>query len=395
MIEIDSNTISVSELTQKIKTTLELGFNQVEVIGEISNYTAASSGHKYLTLKDNNAQISCVMWKSRPVNFQIENGMKVYAKGSITVYPPRGSYQLDIASIRPQGIGDLYLAYEKLKKELLELGYFSSDIKKPLPLLPQRIGVSTSPTGAAVRDIFSTLERRIPFAEIFFYPTMVQGSGSELEIAKAITELDKLNLDVIIIGRGGGSIEDLWSYNTKVVADAIFTAKTPIIAGVGHETDNTIADLVADLRAPTPTGAAEIVSINTKDIISQTLDENQMKLLNLIEEKLTQLKSEVDSKFEQLNKSGLSYRLDKYKINIDNKSTILEKQIAININRAKVALENYETVMKKVNPLIPLERGYAMLLKDDERVDASTELSVGDEIKIVRKTNTNKATIKE
>jgi exodeoxyribonuclease VII large subunit len=395
MFEIDSNTISVSELTQKIKTTLELGFNQVEVIGEISNYTAASSGHKYLTLKDNNAQISCVMWKSRPVNFQIENGMKVYAKGSITVYPPRGSYQLDIASIRPQGIGDLYLAYEKLKKELLELGYFSSDIKKPLPLLPQRIGVSTSPTGAAVRDIFSTLERRIPFAEIFFYPTMVQGSGSELEIAKAITELDKLNLDVIIIGRGGGSIEDLWSYNTKVVADAIFTAKTPIIAGVGHETDNTIADLVADLRAPTPTGAAEIVSINTKDIISQTLDENQMKLLNLIEEKLTQLKSEVDSKFEQLNKSGLSYRLDKYKINIDNKSTILEKQIAININRAKVALENYETVMKKVNPLIPLERGYAMLLKDDERVDASTELSVGDEIKIVRKTNTNKATIKE
>ncbi|TNE34377.1 exodeoxyribonuclease VII large subunit, partial [bacterium] len=293
MFELDSNTISISELTQKIKSTLETGFSQVEVVGEISNYTSASSGHKYLTLKDNNAQISCVMWKSRAINFQIENGMKVFAKGSISVYPPRGSYQLDISSLRPQGIGDLYLAYEKLKKELFELGYFDVSTKKKLPILPQRIGVSTSPTGAAIKDIFSTIKRRIPFAEIYFYPVMVQGSGSENEIANAIIELDKLDLDVLIIGRGGGSIEDLWSYNTKVVADAIYNANTPIISGVGHETDNTIADLVADFRAPTPTGAAEIISINTKEIISQTLDENQITIFNILNNNILNLKKDV------------------------------------------------------------------------------------------------------
>lgn len=395
MFEIDSNTISVSQLTQKIKSVLEEDFSRIEVVGEISNFTSASSGHKYFTLKDSNAQISAVMWRSTNVSFPIENGMKVNVKGSISVYPPRGSYQLVVTSMRPQGIGDLYLAYEQLKKELLDLGYFSADIKKKWPIIPQRIGVSTSPTGAAIQDIISTLERRAPFAEIYLYPVMVQGNGSEKEIAHAINELDKLELDVIIIGRGGGSIEDLWSYNTREVADAIYNAKTPIVAGVGHETDTTIADLVADHRAPTPTGAAEIVSINTIDIIRQTLDENQLSITNSINNSISNYKKELNNKFDRLKSSGIKNSIDLLKLNLDSYEKQLHKQILLNIQTKKIQLKNYANVISKMNPALPLEKGYAMILKNGERVKTSQVLSKNDKIKIIRNNNENIAIIEE
>lgn len=395
MFEIDSNTISVSQLTQKIKSVLEEDFSRIEVVGEISNFTSASSGHKYFTLKDSNAQISAVMWRSTNVSFPIENGMKVNVKGSISVYPPRGSYQLVVTSMRPQGIGDLYLAYEQLKKELLDLGYFSADIKKKWPIIPQRIGVSTSPTGAAIQDIISTLERRAPFAEIYLYPVMVQGNGSEKEIAHAINELDKLELDVIIIGRGGGSIEDLWSYNTREVADAIYNAKTPIVAGVGHETDTTIADLVADHRAPTPTGAAEIVSINTIDIIRQTLDENQLSITNSINNSISNYKKELNNKFDRLKSSGIKNSIDLLKLNLDSYEKQLHKQILLNIQTKKIQLKNYANVISKMNPTLPLEKGYAMILKDGKRVKPSQLLSKDDKIKIIRNNNENIAIIEE
>ncbi|MFA7325570.1 MAG: exodeoxyribonuclease VII large subunit [Candidatus Kapaibacterium sp.] len=393
MFEIDSNTISVSQLTQKIKTVLEGDFSRIEVVGEISNFTAASSGHKYFTLKDSNAQISAVMWKSTNVSFPIENGMKVNAKGSISVYPPRGSYQLTVTSMRPQGVGDLYLAYEKLKQDLLELGYFSAENKKKWPIIPQRIGVSTSPTGAAIQDILSTLERRVPFAEVYLYPVMVQGNGSEKEIANAIIELDKLDLDVIIIGRGGGSIEDLWSYNTREVADAIHNAKTPIVAGVGHETDTTIADLVADHRAPTPTGAAEIVSINTIDIIRQTLDENQLAMSNLINYSISNWKKEINSRFDRLKSSGIKGSIDMIKIQLDNSEKHLRRQMLLSLQNKKTQIQNYENVISKMNPTLPLEKGYAMILKNGERVKATEILSKGDSVKIIRTNNENTAII--
>ena len=395
MFEIDSNTISVSQLTQKIKSVLEEDFSRIEVVAEISNLTSASSGHKYFTLKDSNAQISAVMWRSTNVSFPIENGMKVNVKGSISVYPPRGSYQLVVTSMRPQGIGDLYLAYEKLKKELLDLGYFSAENKKKWPIIPQRIGVSTSPTGAALHDIISTLERRSPFAEIYLYPVMVQGNGSEKEIAHAINELDKLELDVIIIGRGGGSIEDLWSYNTRDVADAIYNAKTPIVAGVGHETDTTIADLVADHRAPTPTGAAEIVSINTIDIIRQTLDENQLSITNSINNSISNYKKELNNKFDRLKSSGIKNSIDLLKLNLDSYEKQLHKQILLNIQTKKIQLKNYANVISKMNPALPLEKGYAMILKNGERVKTSQVLSKNDKIKIIRNNNENIAIIEE
>lgn len=395
MFEIDSNTISVSQLTQKIKSVLEEDFSRIEVVGEISNFTSASSGHKYFTLKDSNSQISAVMWRSTNVSFPIENGMKVNVKGSISVYPPRGSYQLVVTSMRPQGIGDLYLAYEQLKKELLDLGYFSADIKKKWPIIPQRIGVSTSPTGAAIQDIISTLERRAPFAEVYLYPVMVQGNGSEKEIANAINELDKLELDVMIIGRGGGSIEDLWSYNTREVADAIYNAKTPIVAGVGHETDTTIADLVADHRAPTPTGAAEIVSINTIDIIRQTLDENQLSITNSINNSISNYKKELNNKFDRLKSSGIKNSIDLLKLNLDSYEKQLHKQILLNIQTKKIQLKNYANVISKMNPTLPLEKGYAMILKDGKRVKPSQLLSKDDKIKIIRNNNENIAIIEE
>jgi exodeoxyribonuclease VII large subunit len=395
MFEIDSNTISVSQLTQKIKSVLEEDFSRIEVVGEISNFTAASSGHKYFTLKDINAQISAVMWRSTNVSFPIENGMKVNVKGSISVYPPRGSYQLVVTSMRPQGIGDLYLAYEKLKKDLLELGYFSAENKKKWPIIPQRIGVSTSPTGAAIQDILSTLKRRAPFAEIYLYPVMVQGNGSEKEIAHAINELDKLELDVMIIGRGGGSIEDLWSYNTREVADAIYNAKTPIVAGVGHETDTTIADLVADHRAPTPTGAAEIVSINTIDIIRQTLDENQLSMTNSINHSISNYKKELDNRFERLKSSGIKNSIDLLKMNLETSEKQLHKQILLNIQTKKIQLKNYENVISKMNPALPLEKGYAIILKNGERVKTSQVLSKNDKINIIRTNNENTAIIED
>ncbi len=395
MFEIDSNTISVSQLTQKIKSVLEEDFSRIEVVGEISNFTAASSGHKYFTLKDSNAQISAVMWRSTNVSFPIENGMKVNVKGSISVYPPRGSYQLVVTSMRPQGIGDLYLAYEKLKKDLLELGYFSAENKKKWPIIPQRIGVSTSPTGAAIQDILSTLERRAPFAEIYLYPVMVQGNGSEKEIAHAINELDKLELDVMIIGRGGGSIEDLWSYNTREVADAIYNAKTPIVAGVGHETDTTIADLVADHRAPTPTGAAEIVSINTIDIIRQTLDENQLSMTNSINHSISNYKKELDNRFERLKSSGIKNSIDLLKMNLETSEKQLHKQILLNIQTKKIQLKNYENVISKMNPALPLEKGYAIILKNGERVKTSQVLSKNDKINIIRTNKENTAIIED
>lgn len=395
MFEIDSNTISVSQLTQKIKSVLEEDFSRIEVVGEISNFTAASSGHKYFTLKDSNAQISAVMWRSTNVSFPIENGMKVNVKGSISVYPPRGSYQLVVTSMRPQGIGDLYLAYEKLKKDLLELGYFSAENKKKWPIIPQRIGVSTSPTGAAIQDILSTLKRRAPFAEIYLYPVMVQGNGSEKEIAHAINELDKLELDVMIIGRGGGSIEDLWSYNTREVADAIYNAKTPIVAGIGHETDTTIADLVADHRAPTPTGAAEIVSINTFDIIRQTLDENQLSMTNSINHSISNYKKELDNRFERLKSSGIKNSIDLLKMNLETSEKQLHKQILLNIQTKKIQLKNYENVISKMNPALPLEKGYAIILKNGERVKTSQVLLKNDKIKIIRINNENTAIIED
>ncbi|MBI4546997.1 MAG: exodeoxyribonuclease VII large subunit, partial [Ignavibacteriae bacterium] len=241
----EAKILTVSELTRRIKSVLETGFLDVSVQGEISNCKLHSSGHLYFTLKDESSQLQAVMWRGRVMNlfFTPQDGMKVIARGNITVYEVRGIYQIDVLQLQPLGTGELQLAFERLKQKLAAEGLFAPEHKKPLPGYPARIGIVTSPTGAAIQDILSIISRRNPAVEVILYPVRVQGSGAAEEIATAIRDFDRYGeIDVMIVGRGGGSLEDLWAFNEEIVARAIYDSKIPIISAVGHEIDFTIAD---------------------------------------------------------------------------------------------------------------------------------------------------------
>lgn len=257
------NALTVSEITQSIKSVLEQQFSYLFIQGEISNFKSQSSGHWYFSLKDATAQISAVMFRldAKLVPFEPKDGDQIVIKGEISVYPPRGNYQVIVRHMRPYGIGQLLLMLEKRKKELAALGYFDASRKKKLPLFFTTVAVVTSPTGAVIRDILHVLNRRLGKYHLIVSPVKVQGTGAALEIAQAIEEINQYRLaDVIIVARGGGSLEDLWAFNECVVVEAIFRSEIPVISAVGHETDITLSDLVADLRAPTPSVAAELVS---------------------------------------------------------------------------------------------------------------------------------------
>jgi exodeoxyribonuclease VII large subunit len=264
--------LSVTEITSRIKGLLEGEFPSVWVEGEISNFKRAASGHLYFTLKDESAQLRCVCFKSsaRSIRFNLEDGLKIVVRGSLSIYERRGEYQLYVEVAEPSGIGALQLAFEQLKVKLQAEGLFDASRKRPLPLYPQSIGVVTSPTGAAIRDILRVLKRRHKGISVMIYPAKVQGEGAAAEIVDGIRYFSEAqNADVVIIGRGGGSVEDLWAFNEEIVARAIAASKVPIISAVGHEIDFTISDFVADLRAPTPSAAAEIVSTAKDDISRQ------------------------------------------------------------------------------------------------------------------------------
>jgi len=277
----DARVLTVTELTALVKEKLEAAFSDVYVMGEISDLRRASSGHVYLTLKDANAVLRTVIWRgvAAKLPLELEEGIEVLARGSIDVYAPRGSYQLIVSWMEPKGLGDLQLAYRRLLEKLEKEGLFKAEHKKPLPSFPQRIGVVTSPTGAAVRDIINVLGRRFPAVEVYIYPSRVQGQGAAEEIATAIARLnEKLpDLDLIIVGRGGGSLEDLWAFNEEAVARAIFDSAIPIVSAVGHEIDFSISDFVADVRAATPTEAAEIVVPDRAEVLAR-LDDRRKRL---------------------------------------------------------------------------------------------------------------------
>ncbi len=362
--------ISVSALTNRIRSVLESDFVGIDVQGEISNFKHHSSGHRYFTLKDDKAQIKCVMWRGKFLSFQPRDGMQVIAKGSLTVYPPQGNYQLDCSDLRPFGEGDLYLAYEALKAKLMAEGYFDANRKKALPKLPFSIGISTSPTGAAVQDMLSTLKRRLPFTTVYFRPTLVQGEGSAEDIVRAIKDLEKTPAEIIIIGRGGGSIEDLWSYNTEMVAKAIFDCSKPIISAVGHETDFTIADFVADYRAPTPSAAAEHATPDRAELLDQLthyyqrlfqkinsqLKSYQMHLLHLQKrlkhpsEKITQQAQQLD----QLEKN--LYRIMKFYLQHKHEKIAHYAQTLDSLSPLKVLQRGFSITKNKVTNKIILHR---------------------------------------
>jgi len=264
---------SVAQLTRQIRQVLEGSLGALAVEGEISNFRGATSGHLYFNLKDRDAQIRCVMFRAaaQSLRFQVEDGLQVIVRGKVTVYEQRGEYQLQVALLEPKGAGALQLAFEQLKKKLEAEGLFAPERKRALPFLPRGIGIVTSPQGAAVRDMITVIGRRFPGMPILIAPAVVQGEQAGREVAQAIAALNRLakreKIDVIIVGRGGGSVEDLWAFNEEVVARAIFASKLPIISAVGHETDFTIADFVADLRAPTPSAAAELAVPNRRDLL--------------------------------------------------------------------------------------------------------------------------------
>ena len=287
--------MTVSELTGKIRDLLAKNFTDITVQGEISNCREAQSGHIYFTLKDDRAQVRCVFFKQqqRGIKFRPEDGLQMSIRGSISVYETRGEYQIYVENLEPIGLGALQLAFEQLKKRLQAEGLFNPARKKPLPLLPSRIGIITSPRGAAVRDVVRILTRRFPNVHLAVYPVRVQGEGSAEEIVKALKFFNaKKMVDVLILARGGGSLEDLWAFNEEIVARAIFASEIPVISGIGHETDFTIADFVADLRASTPSAAAELV-VQTRAEFDKHIAELRETLAGLVRYRLLELSRRV------------------------------------------------------------------------------------------------------
>ena len=286
---------TVSALTEQISDTLTQRFDNVVVQGEVSQWTRASSGHTYFTLKDEKACLSCVLWRGRPLRFTPSVGMRVIASGRITLYPPRGAYQLDCAGLSPLGQGELQIAFERLKGKLLAEGLFELERKRPLPRFPRRIGVITSRDGAALRDIITTLQRRMPSVELVVRPALVQGATAAEEIALGIRQFNTYGgIDLLIVGRGGGSIEDLWAFNEEVVARALADSAIPTISAVGHEIDFTIADFVADARAATPTAAAELAVRDCEEMKS-VLEEIRQRLGLDLARVLTSRRHRLDS----------------------------------------------------------------------------------------------------
>ncbi|MCZ0754677.1 exodeoxyribonuclease VII large subunit [Anoxybacillus sp. J5B_2022] len=282
--------VTVTALTKYIKRKFEVDphLQDLWIKGEISNFTYHSRGHMYFTLKDENARIQAVMFAgyNRYLAFRPENGMKVLVRGEISVYEPSGNYQIYVKEMQPEGIGNLYLAYEQLKQRLEAEGLFSPEHKQPIPSFPRYIGVVTSPTGAAIRDIVTTIRRRYPLGTVILFPSLVQGEHAVDSIVRSIEKANELGyIDVLIVGRGGGSIEELWAFNEEQVARAIFASRVPVISAVGHETDFTIADFVADLRAPTPTGAAELAVPHVAELIER-MTQRKVRLIRAMKEKM-------------------------------------------------------------------------------------------------------------
>ncbi|MDQ1273205.1 MAG: exodeoxyribonuclease large subunit [Planctomycetota bacterium] len=373
--------LTISELTRKIRGSLEQEFFNIWVVGEVSNVKRPSSGHVYLTLKDANAQLQAVMFKTRANNikFEIKDGMSVLAFGSVTVYEARGQYQLIIERMEPKGIGALQLAFLQLKERLEKEGLFDPAHKKPLPLLPKKIGIVTSLTGAAIRDIINVINRRFARVEILIYPVKVQGEGSALEIARAIGDLNTIpDVDVMIVGRGGGSLEDLWAFNEEVVARSIYSSKIPVISAVGHEIDVTISDLVADKRALTPTEAGELV-VPRYDQLKDAVEKIKTRLVQALCNKillagttLLRIKNSFSFKrpFDRILR--LQQALDEI------------VQRFVTAGKHTVALERERLVgltnrLDSVSPLRVLNRGYSITtnVEDDKPIKSVEALDRG------------------
>ncbi|MDP2363986.1 MAG: exodeoxyribonuclease VII large subunit [Ignavibacteria bacterium] len=368
MSEKKEQIFSVSEIIKSIKFILESTFEKISIEGEISNFKAHGSGHWYFNLKDEGAVINCTMWKgvNNYVFFTPEDGMKIIVTGRITVYPPRGSYQIDVRSMKPSGVGELQAAFERLKKKLFEEGLFDQAYKKEIPTFPKKIGLVTAADGAAVKDMISVAGRRFPLVELLIVSTKVQGAGAAENIVKSINQLNLLKeIDVIILARGGGSIEDLWAFNEEIVARAIFKSKIPIVTGVGHEVDFTIADFAADLRAPTPSVAMELATPDIEEIKSFIKDSYSLSC-DIIEKTLENYRSEIE---DQISSYAFRYPLEKirkYSQMVDLNSYKLSKEIGNRILAVsnRVALLSKSIEAYDINKT--LKKGFALIKQNSK-----------------------------
>ncbi|MBI5417482.1 exodeoxyribonuclease VII large subunit [Candidatus Poribacteria bacterium] len=377
---------TVTEATLQIKKLLELSFTNIWIEGEISDLKRPGSGHAYFILKDNSSQIKAVMFRfnNQRLRFALENGIKIIAQGTISVYDKRGEYQIIIEAMEPTGLGALQLAFEQLKKKLFDEGLFNTERKRPIPIYPKKIGIVTSSTGAAIKDILNVINRRFCNVHIIINPVRVQGKEAPTEIANAIQELNKFeDIDVMIVGRGGGSLEDLWAFNEEVVARAIYESGIPVISAVGHEIDYTIADFVADLRAPTPSAAAELVvqnKTNIENIIkmnTERLESSIKNVLNIYKNKTTYLaQKKCFVKPQEIFQ-------DKYQ-EVDY---MIERIKELTSNFLAIKKEKINTIHNSIlhlSPLAILSRGYslALILPEKKLLTNSKDALPGQEIEI-------------
>lgn len=403
--------ISVSQLTRYIKYKIDndVNLNEVFLKGEISNFKAHSRGHFYFTLKDEGSRINAIMFASqtKKIKFVPQDGMKVLVTGKISVFEANGGYQIYVNEMLEDGVGNLYIAYEQLKKKLENEGLFNKDHKKEIPHIPKRVGVVTAPTGAAIKDIISTIKRRWPLTEIYLFPSLVQGEDAKEDIVKQIKKAENfyLPLDTLIVGRGGGSIEDLWPFNEEIVARAIYECKVPTISAVGHEIDFTIADFVADLRAPTPTGAAEMAVPQLSDM-KNYLNQVNIRLNNTINNKINNNKRKLNDIMARnifknpiiiYEKKELYFDsiLERLKFSLKSLTSAKEKEL-IKVKNSYILKNPHQLLEKKGNkylqlvskletlsPLLTLQRGYTMTKKEGKVITKSTDLKIKDIIEIV------------
>ncbi|MBX9670915.1 MAG: exodeoxyribonuclease VII large subunit, partial [Candidatus Obscuribacterales bacterium] len=362
--------LTVGELTEQIKDLLESTFDFVYVAGEISNAKVYSSGHWYFSLKDQDATLSCVAFKNanQHIKFKLEDGLMVVARGKLSVYPPRGGYQMIVTALEPVGIGEWQLAFEQLKTRLAQEGLLAPERKRPIPILPKKVGIVTSPSGAALHDILNTIKRRNSSVDLLIAPARVQGEGSAESVCQALQMLQEIDdLDVIIVARGGGSIEDLWSFNTEMVARAVLGSRVPVISGVGHETDVTICDLVADLRAPTPTAAAELVAKGYTEL-NEKWSFLRRHLVVAIDERVAKAQSRVAQSSPE--KSLLRYqdRLRHLRERVVFSRNRITDKVSYRLSANRQLWRQYAEKLNVLGPKQVLSRGFSVIRKEDGTV---------------------------
>jgi exodeoxyribonuclease VII large subunit len=416
--------LTVTELNRRSRQLLEMHLNQVWVEGEISNLATPSSGHWYFTLKDDKAQIRCAMFRgaNSRIRFRPQNGTQARVRARVSVYEPRGDYQLIVDHMEDAGLGALQQAFEALKKQLAQEGLFATEHKQALPAYPDTIGVITSPTGAAIRDILHVLERRYPLAEVILIPVAVQGKAAAGEIAAAIEKANQLDMDVLIVGRGGGSLEDLWAFNEEIVARAIFASEIPVVSAVGHEIDFSIADFVADVRAPTPSAAAEIVSPDQEELENlfnsylnffiyhlqqeitrhghrlqitfqqlthpgqkltqqgQQIDHLEIRLQQAMINMLAQKQSAARHEISALRQFAPREQINLLRTRVGHLTNLLRNGARQSLQQRKQKLGELSHVLNSVSPLNTLNRGYAIVSEGNHVITDATKVAMGTEL---------------